>query len=142
MDLLNYLDALLGGILIGASALLLILAIGRIAGISGIASNIIAIDSSGDKSWRIVFLLGLIIGALIYHLLVGLTIPFREPPAPLMLVIAGLLVGFGTHQANGCTSGHGVCGIGRFSVRSITATVTFMLSAAITVFIVRHVIGG
>jgi uncharacterized membrane protein YedE/YeeE len=129
-------SSLLGGLLIGCAAALLWLANGRIAGISGIIGNLWPARGS-DIAWRIAFLFGLIVAPIMYgpasvHL-----------DAPLSVLIAGgLLVGFGTRLGGGCTSGHGVCGIARLSPRSIVATGLFMAAGFITVFLVRHVIGG
>jgi uncharacterized protein len=130
-----------GGILIGISAVLLLLANGRIAGISGIVGDLLA-AGSGDKGWRLMFVFGLWIGALSFVFAHGA--PFAvDIPAPWPgMAIAGLLVGFGTRMGGGCTSGHGVCGIARFSMRSIVATLVFMASAAVTVYVTRHVAGG
>lgn len=140
--LINYLPAFLGGMLIGLSALLLLIGLGRIAGISGIVGNILQQSKAGnatnDKLWRILFVLGLVIGAAIYHYIDPFQLPFRQPPSAWLMIIAGLLVGIGTYIGSGCTSGHGVCGIGRFSIRSLSATVIFMLTAGITVFFVKH----
>jgi len=140
--LMDYSAPLFGGVLIGLSALLLMLSIGRIAGISGIATAAINSADGSGRTWRWVFLIGLIIGALIYSQTWEIALPFRQAPPAWVIVIAGLLVGFGTHWGNGCTSGHGVCGIGRFSVRSAIATLVFMFCAAATVFMTRHVLGG
>lgn len=139
-ELFPFSSALFGGILIGLSALLLMFTLGRIAGISGIIGNLLSSSKGGEKSWRIVFVLGLLLGALFFQWVFPQNLPFREVPNTALLIAAGLLVGFGTHMGSGCTSGHGVCGIGRFSMRSIVATITFMLTAGLTVFIVRHVI--
>ncbi|RKH12777.1 YeeE/YedE family protein [Corallococcus sp. CA053C] len=132
---------LLGGALIGVSASLLLLLNGRIAGISGIAGGLFG-AASGDRGWRLSFLAGMLGG--------GLLLRFGWPGAlgaphvsgPGWLVAAGLLVGVGTRLGNGCTSGHGVCGISRGSRRSLVATLTFMAAAILTVFVVRHVLGG
>ncbi len=132
---------LLGGALIGLSASLLLLANGRVAGISGVVGSLLA-PVRGDIAWRALFLGGLLTGGL---LLVWLRPVSFSAPAPLsaggvgLLVASGLLVGFGSRLGNGCTSGHGVCGISRGSVRSIAATVTFMATGALTVFLARHV---
>ena len=131
--------AALGGLLIGLSAVLLMWLNGRIAGISGIMAG--CMPTGGDRGWRLAFMAGLI-GAPLIGLLFG--IARIEPAMPAnwgMLIAAGLLVGFGTRMAGGCTSGHGVCGIARLSPRSIVATVTFMVAAFVVVFIARHV-GG
>jgi len=139
-SLSSYLSPLFGGFLIGCSALLLMLVLGRIAGISGIASSLLN-KGTTDKIWRLVFIIGIIIGALLLQLVLPKSLPFRAELSTIVIVIAGLLVGFGSHYGSGCTSGHGVCGIGRFSSRSIVATITFMVTAAITVFIIRHMVG-
>lgn len=130
----------LGGILIGLSATLLLLFNGRIAGISGILNGLIQNSRSSDSWWRISFLFGLMgAGALMMHLLGRETTSAASWP---MLVIGGVLVGFGTRMGNGCTSGHGVCGLGRLSKRSFLAVIMFMLTAFITVFITRHIFGA
>lgn len=127
----------LGGVLIGASAVLLMLLIGRIAGISGIVWGAITAATS-ERVWRWLFLIGMICGALLFHAVSGVSTPEVHSNLPLA-AIAGLLVGCGVKIGNGCTSGHGVCGIGRLSVRSLVATVSFMLVAIVTVFVTRHV---
>jgi len=132
-------SALLGGALIGVAATLLLLLNGRIAGVSGIAGGLLR-PATGDVAWRALFLLGLMIGAGGYGL-VDL-VPIRIDASLPILVLGGLLVGFGTQLGKGCTSGHGVCGIARLSRRSIVATLVFMISAGLTVYLVRHVIGG
>jgi uncharacterized membrane protein YedE/YeeE len=146
MENFTPLSATVGGLLIGLSATLLWVVNGRTAGISNVAGGIYPVRR-GDELWRIVFLIGLPLGGWIGYA-VGPAI-FAEIPrtlpvielAPLWLVIAGLLVGVGTRVGRGCTSGHGVCGLSRFSIRSVVAVATFMATAAITVFIVRHVVG-
>lgn len=138
----SFLPPLLGGALIGLSASLLLLANGRVAGISGIVGSLLA-PVRGDVSWRVLFLGGLLTGGL---LLAWLRPGSFAAPAALsaggvaLLAIAGLLVGFGSRLGNGCTSGHGVCGISRGSVRSIAATLTFMATGVLTVFLIRHVL--
>ena len=132
---------LVGGVLIGVAAAALLLFDGKIAGISGIVGGL-AQPRRGDVGWRAAFLLGLLVGG------AGLLTWRPEalgPPAvapTVTFVVAGLLVGTGTRLGNGCTSGHGVCGVGRGSVRSLVATATFMTTGAATVFLVRHVLGG
>jgi hypothetical protein len=134
------LSAALGGAMIGASALLLWLLLGRIAGISGILGGLAAGPPS-DRGWRLAFLAGLIGAPPLVALLHGA--PQAQILAgPAMLVVAGLLVGFGTRLGSGCTSGHGVCGLARLSPRSVVATLVFMATAAVTVFVMRHVAGG
>ncbi|HEX7852067.1 MAG TPA: YeeE/YedE family protein [Sphingobium sp.] len=133
-------SALLGGALIGLSAALLWIANGRIAGISGIVGGVLA-PARGDAAWRATFLAGLIAAPLLYRA-AGRALPDLATPAPLIVVVAaGLLVGFGTRLGSGCTSGHGVCGIARLSPRSLAATGVFLITAAVTVYVARHVVG-
>ena len=135
--------SLLGGGLIGLSAVVLLAAHGRIAGISGIVSRILppSIDKAGLPQ-GIIFLIGLLLAAPLWFVLTGAAPVQMVSSNGLLLVIAGLLVGFGAVMGNGCTSGHGVCGISRGSVRSIAATMIFMATAFVTVFVLRHVVGG
>ncbi len=133
-------SALAGGMLIGLAVALLLLLNGRIAGISGIASGILP-PWRDEVGWRLCFLAGLIFAPVLYQLLGG-QINIQIHTSLPVLVIAGLLVGYGTNLGRGCTSGHGICGLARLSARSAAATLTFMLTAAITVYIVRHVIGA
>lgn len=136
----EYIPALAGGILIGISATLLLLLNGRIAGISGILNG--AMESrDGDRAWRWLFLLGLLIGAGGYLHWSGAAYHRADAFSPWLMIVAGLLVGAGTRLGSGCTSGHGVCGLGRLSLRSVVATLIFMATAAITVYVVRHVAG-
>jgi len=127
-------NGLAGGLLIGLSAVLLFGLLGRIAGISGILGGLMAAGASADRAWRLCFLAGLLAaGALVAPepvLTDGTTTP--------LLIVAGLLVGFGTRMSSGCTSGHGVCGLGRLSPRSLVAVLTFMAAGFITVFLLRH----
>ncbi len=135
--------SLLGGGLIGLSAVVLLASHGRIAGISGIVSRIL--PPSADKvelPQRIIFLIGLLLAAPLWFVITGAAPVQVVPSNGFLLVIAGLLVGFGSVIGNGCTSGHGVCGISRGSSRSIAATMTFMATAFVTVFVLRHVVGG
>ncbi len=141
MENFTPLTALLGGLLIGAAATLTLWANGRIAGISGILSGVI-VPRGQDSIWRLLFVLGLLAGALVYALMRGQPTPLELQVGPGLTVLAGLLVGFGTRLGSGCTSGHGICGLARFSRRSFTATLTFMVVAIITVFIMRHLLGG
>src|SRR5437868_14269629 len=134
-------SAAIGGGQIGLSAVLLMLLTGRIAGISGILGGLLDVRCE-DKDWRIAFIAGLIVAPLIDGWM-GYGMPPPELPASWAVIIAaGLLVGFGTRLGGGCTSGHGICGIGRFSVRSIVATVVFMATAVVTVAITHHLLGG
>lgn len=141
MDHFTPTPALLGGILIGLSAVLLLLTDGRIAGISGIVAGLLA-PQRGETGWRIAFIAGLIGAPLLLSGLVGAGPPISIAQSPALLVCAGLFVGFGTRLGGGCTSGHGVCGLARLSLRSIVATLTFLLTAGLTVFVVRHAWGG
>ena len=134
-------SALLGGVMIGFAASALLLLNGRIAGISGILGGSLE-GSKDDLLWRIFFLTGLVVGPWLVTAVRG-RFPEIVMQAPLLiLVVAGVLVGFGTRLGKGCTSGHGVCGVARASPRSIVATVVFFLAAAITVFITHHVLGA
>ncbi len=134
-------SAAIGGGLIGLSAVLLMLLTGRIAGISGIFGGLLDFRSD-DKDWRIAFIAGLILAPLIAGWM-GYGMPPPKLPASWTVIIAaGLLVGFGARLGGGCTSGHGICGVARLSVRSIAATVIFMLAAIVTVAVTRHVFGG
>ena len=133
----NWMQALAGGVLIGIAATLLLWLNGRIAGISGILGGVL-MPRSGDVTWRAAFLIGLIGAGAAYLWLVPGADAQRQGFPPLLLVIAGLLVGFGTRMGNGCTSGHGVCGLGRLSMRSFAAVLTFMATAMATTCIVRH----
>ncbi len=133
--------AIAGGLLIGTAAALLLLLNGRIAGVSGMLATTTGIGT-GVRPWRqaAAFIIGLLLGAVLIATFV------RRPDliihaSPVALIVAGLLVGFGTRLGNGCTSGHGVCGMARLAPRSILATLTFMATAALTVFVMRHLLG-
>jgi uncharacterized protein len=136
------LSAVVGGVLIGLSAVLLMATIGRVAGISGIVGNLLLPRPAADWGWRVAFIIGLLAGPVVLALLTGTPPPIQFPMGPAIMAVAGLLVGIGTMLGNGCTSGHGVCGIARLSVRSLVATATFMVTALVVVFLTRHVIGG
>ncbi len=141
-------SALIGGLLIGVSAVIMLAVMGRIAGISGILGGILTLKG-GDRLWRLVFIAGLVVGAGAYAALGGDVSGININPhglgegaQTLVMVLGGLLVGFGTQLGSGCTSGHGVCGLGRFSPRSLTAVVTFMAVAGVVVLLVRLGMGG
>ena len=136
--------ALAGGILIGAAAALMVVLLGRIAGISGIVGGLLQAATWSNRSqwgWRLAFVAGLLVAPLLWQLFAPLP-EVTMPRNPWVVMAAGLLVGFGTRLGSGCTSGHGVCGLSRLSLRSLAATVTFMAAGAVTVFVVRHVVGG
>ena len=135
----TYLLPLTGGILLGLSAIWLLLTLGRVAGISGIAWGAIA---GPDRGWRWLFLVGLLLGGLLTHTVIGQPLPDESNAPTWLIVVSGLLVGVGTRMGRGCTSGHGVCGLGRRSPRSVTATLTFMTLGIITVFIMQNLMGG
>jgi len=134
-------SAAIGGALIGLAAVLLMFFNGRIAGVAGITGGLFN-PKTDDRLWRLAFIAGLILAPLAAALL-GHAVPMPQMPGSMITVaVAGLLVGFGTRLGNGCTSGHGICGIARLSPRSMTATVVFMIAAIIVVALTRHVIGG
>jgi uncharacterized protein len=133
-------SALAGGALIGLAAGLFVLANGRIAGISGIVGGLLQWQP-GDRGWRVAFLAGMLLAPLAYLAVTGLPEIRIEAGLPL-LVLAGLIVGFGTRLGAGCTSGHGVCGLSRLSPRSLVATLAFMGTGFATVFVVRHLLAG
>ncbi|ACA14884.1 protein of unknown function DUF395 YeeE/YedE [Methylobacterium sp. 4-46] len=137
MALTPFLAPLAGGALIGASAALLLLANGRIAGISGIAGGLLG-PPGRETAWRAVFLAGLLLGPVLFRLAAGHWPPVEVEVSWPVLIAAGLLVGFGTRLGSGCTSGHGVCGLARLSPRSLAAVAAFMAAAIVTVFLVRH----
>ncbi|MDX1915749.1 MAG: YeeE/YedE family protein [Methylophilus sp.] len=131
-------SALLGGALIGIAASILILCNGRIAGISGIIGGLIK-ATLAERIWRIAFIVGLISAALIWQLFTALP-EITISTSSGLLILSGLIVGFGTRLGSGCTSGHGICGISRLSLRSIVATLTFMLTGFATVYVMRHLL--
>jgi len=148
--------ALAGGALIGLAAALFVLFNGRIAGISGVLGGLLR-PKAGDAGWRLAFVMGLMAAPVLYQLLVLLpasrwltvseytrlvSLTLHQIDAgTLTLFVAGLLVGIGTRYGAGCTSGHGVCGLSRFSARSLVATLTFMAAGFVTVYVMRHVVG-
>ena len=130
--------SLVGGLILGMATVILLLGIGRIAGISGIFSSLL--KPKRVEMWQVLFIAGLVISPLLYRLVKPLPVLEISTSIPL-LIMAGLLVGFGTRLGSGCTSGHGICGNARLSPRSMAATVTFMLFGILTVYIGRHVLG-
>ncbi len=135
----NWIVALTGGILIGLSATISLTFSGRIAGISGIING--AIRFNHQESWRWFFILGMLAGGLLYKTIWFPDSTLTSSFKPWSMLLGGLLVGFGTRMGNGCTSGHGVCGLGRLSFRSLVAVLTFMITAIVTVWITRHLLG-
>ncbi|MBE4000401.1 YeeE/YedE family protein [Vibrio parahaemolyticus] len=132
-------ESLFGGILLGISATILLLVNGKVAGISGIMNGIMS-PKKGDYSWRLLFAVGMIAGGLISVLMLGVAVPSTANLSLGMVIAAGLLIGIGTRLGNGCTSGHGICGMGRLSKRSIVATCVFMAVAGLTVFVRLHLV--
>ena len=141
MDHFTPVSALIGGALIGLSAALLWIGNGRIAGVSGIVGTLTT-SPPPDIAWRIAFLAGLIAAPLLYRAGGGILPQISPTGSAGLIVVGGLLVGIGTRLGGGCTSGHGVCGLARFSLRSLAAVLTFMAVAFVTVYVVRHVMGG
>lgn len=135
---LNWIVPLAGGMLIGLSATLLLLCNGRIAGISGMING--AITFKPEQAWRWIFMAGMLLGGAIYEYLWAQQPTPTSTFAPWLMLIGGFLVGFGTRLGNGCTSGHGVCGLGRLSFRSLIAVITFLSTAIITVYITNHLL--
>ena len=131
----------IGGVLIGIAAAGLLLFHGRIAGISGIAGGIFRREA-GDMSWRVMFVIGLFAAGVGWSFFFPQDYLVEIERSTLALIVAGLTVGIGTQLGSGCTSGHGVCGIGRLSKRSTVATISFMATAALTVFVVNEILGG
>lgn len=132
-------SGLIGGLLIGLATALMMLFNGRIAGISGIVGGLLARNGS-EVGWRAVFVVGLLLGAFVYMLATGGALPVRVEASLPVMVVAGLLVGFGTRLGSGCTSGHGISGIARLSKRSVVATLVFMGAGIVTVFLTGHVL--
>ena len=134
-------SGLVGGALIGLAAIILMLSIGRIAGVCGITLNAVTASDAAGRPWRLAFILGLPLGALLVTAL-GLKdwTGVSFPASLTTTIIAGFIVGVGSTFGSGCTSGHGICGLARFSTRSIVATVTFIATAAATVFVIRHML--
>lgn len=133
--------ALIGGALIGLSASMFLLMHGRVAGISGLYGGIFR-RTSPDRALRLAFIAGLLVAGLLVRAFVPAAFETTWTAALPVALVAGLLVGFGTQLGNGCTSGHGVCGLSRLSIRSLVATCTFMATGIVTVFVVRHLLGG
>lgn len=135
-------QSLSGGALIGLAAVLLMAGLGRIMGATGVLAGVLQRPGGADWSWRAALLLGMICGPAAFMAFTGAMPQITVPASLPMLVLGGFIVGVGVTFASGCTSGHGVCGMARLSPRSIAATLTFMATTAITVYVIRHVIGG
>ena len=137
IDFVNFtpIPALIGGIVIGLAVVLFFYSTGRLAGVSGIANN--ALTKNTNRITNLLFLIGLISGPIFYQLFISSDVPYLINNNTLILIIGGLLVGIGTQIGMGCTSGHGVCGISRFSVRSIIATISFIFSGVIVVYLMN-----
>lgn len=134
-------SALLGGVLIGTASVLLMLLLGRIAGVTGIILG--AWPGTGrDWGWRAAFLGGMVASPIAYQLATGNVPALLSDASPALLVVSGLVTGFGVVVGSGCPSGHGICGLARFSARSLVAVPVFMSTAALTVFVMRHLLGG
>ncbi|HMP72927.1 MAG TPA: YeeE/YedE family protein [Kiritimatiellia bacterium] len=132
----DWVQALIGGVLIGGSAVFLLLMNGRIAGISGITTR--ALVSGGREIWAVLFLAGLLLGGALYEYVLAAEPTPARGVGPWVMVAGGLLVGIGSRLGHGCTSGHGVCGLGRFSGRSLVAVLVFMGTAFVTVYVMNH----
>ncbi len=135
----SFILALIGGGLVGLASSLLLYSHGKVAGISGILGGFL-VGGSEDKPWRLSFLIGLIMAGMLYVFIDSSAFINTQIQAPWITILAGLLVGFGTQLGNGCTSGHGICGLARGSKRSFTATMTFILTGMIAAFIIQHLI--
>lgn len=131
-----------GGFAIGLGAVLLMLGLGRILGATGIMSGLLFADNRDEASWRLAMVVGMIAAPGLIFWVTGTMPTVDVPMSPAMIVIGGVIVGLGASIGSGCTSGHGVCGLSRLSVRSLVAVPTFMATAALTVYIIRHVIGA
>lgn len=135
-------SATIGGALIGLSTVMLMALRGNVLGATGILAGFMNPKNTSDWAWRAAILLGMISGPVVYMLATGAMPAVEVPVTKTMMVLGGILVGIGVTYGSGCTSGHGICGMARLSRRSIVATATFMATTALTVFVVRHVVGG
>lgn len=139
MENFTPISGIIGGVIVGLAATLLLWFNGRIAGISGIFNGMITIRKKGDVLWRALFILGMIVGGFVHHQFDPIYQPLGAPIW--VLVLGGLIVGYGTSMGSGCASGHGVCGLGRLSVRSLAAVITFLSTGILTTYIIEHVLG-
>ena len=131
-----------GGLLIGLSAVLLMLGLGRVFGATGILSGVVFIENQDELKWRLALICGMLLAPGLIFVATGSMPELSVPVSPAMIALGGVIIGVGASLGSGCTSGHGVCGLSRLSMRSAVAVPTFMTTAAITVFLVRHVVGG
>ncbi|WP_424986926.1 YeeE/YedE family protein [Microbulbifer sp. S227A] len=131
-----------GGLAIGLGAVLLMLGLGRVLGATGILSGLVFAESRDEALWRGAMILGMVLAPVLILAVTGDMPAIEVPVSPVMIGVGGVLVGLGASLGSGCTSGHGVCGLARLSIRSLVAVPTFMATAAITVFLLRHVMGG
>lgn len=131
-----------GGMAIGLGAVLLMLGLGRILGATGILSGLVFPENRDELGWRAAMIVGMIAAPVVLFAITGTMPELTVPISPPMIVVGGVIVGLGASLGSGCTSGHGVCGLSRLSLRSLVAVPTFMATAAVTVFIIRHVFGG
>ena len=131
-----------GGIAIGVGAVLLMLGIGKIMGATGVISGIVFAENRQEVSWRIAMVVGMILSPGLIFLVSGAMPAVEVSASPAMIIVGGVLVGLGASFGSGCTSGHGICGLSRLSTRSLVAVPTFMFTAAVTVYVVRHIIGA
>lgn len=141
----EYISAIIGGVMIGIAAVFLMAMLGRIAGVSGILGTILdptPVAGNDSRLWRVAFIVGLVCAPILFAYPSGIDIPYEPVRSLPLLIIGGLIVGIGTQVGGGCTSGHGICGISRFSGRSVVATIVFMASAMVTVGIRLHVVGS
>ncbi len=131
-----------GGLLIGLGAVFLMLGLGRIFGATGILSGTVFVESREEMTWRLALIAGMVLAPGLIFAVTGSMPALTVPVSPAMIVVGGVIVGLGASLGSGCTSGHGVCGLSRLSIRSLVAVPTFMVTGAITVFLIRHVFGG
>lgn len=131
-----------GGMGIGLGSVLLMLGLGRIFGATGIMSGLVFVENRDELAWRVALVIGMVMAPGLIFVVTGTMPALTVTVSPVMIVISGIIVGLGASLGSGCTSGHGVCGLSRLSVRSLVAVPTFMATAAITVFVMRHVFGG
>ena len=142
IDLQNFTPyaSLIGGVMIGLAALLLLLTHGRVMGVSGILGGLVMPSGKGDMAWRVIFVIGMLAGPFAVIHLLGRPVEIVPAASGMLLPVAGFIVGIGTAVGSGCTSGHGICGLARLSPRSTVAVATFMATGIATVYLVRHVL--